>query len=125
MTPQSTIQRHPILGAFYGLLLGLGIAIYLVLFEVTPFRFSTVIIVAVVTLVVGALWGSFAPARRPDRGSPTEVAISEARAESDLRERVHEQVTTEAGGETAEAAAGDSPDRPPEGPTGPPPESNA
>ncbi len=65
VTPQDTrVQRHPVRGGFYGLMLGLGVAIYLVILAVTPFRISTMVTVVVVGIVVGALWGAFAPAKK-------------------------------------------------------------
>lgn len=69
------VQRHPIRGGFYGLLLGLSVAIYLVLFAVTPFRISTMVIVVVVGVVVGGLWGAFAPAKKGDGPDPNEHAF--------------------------------------------------
>lgn len=74
-----TVQRHPLRGAAYGTLLGIGVAIYLVLFAITPFRISTLVIVIVVTAIVGALWGAFAPAKRPPLGSPAAVELNELR----------------------------------------------
>ncbi len=65
VSPHDTrVERHPGLGGFYGLMLGLGVAIYLVIFSVTPFRISTMVTVVVVGIVVGALWGAFAPAKK-------------------------------------------------------------
>ena len=69
------VQRHPIRGGFYGLLLGLSVAIYLILFAVTPFRISTVVTVVVIGVVVGALWGGFAPAKKGDGPNPNEHAF--------------------------------------------------
>ena len=69
------VQRHPIRGGFYGLLLGLSVAIYLVLFAVTPFRISTVVTVVVIGVVVGGLWGAFAPAKKGDGPNPNEHAF--------------------------------------------------
>lgn len=69
------VQRHPIRGGFYGLLLGLSVAIYLVLFAVTPFRISTIVTVVVIGVVVGGLWGAFAPAKKGDGPDPNEHAF--------------------------------------------------
>lgn len=69
------VQRHPIRGGFYGLLLGLSVAIYLILFAVTPFRISTVVTVVVIGVVVGGLWGAFAPAKKGDGPNPDEHAF--------------------------------------------------
>lgn len=69
------VQRHPMRGGFYGLLLGLSVAIYLVLFAVTPFRISTLVIIVVIGVVVGGLWGAFAPAKKGDGPNPDEHAF--------------------------------------------------
>ena len=69
------VQRHPIRGGLYGLLLGLSVAIYLILFAVTPFRISTVVTVVVIGVVVGGLWGAFAPAKKGDGPDPNEHAF--------------------------------------------------
>ena len=62
--PEYTLKRHPIRGAIYGLLLGLGVAIYLIIFSVIPFSITTPIVIAAIGLVVGAAWGAFAPPRK-------------------------------------------------------------
>lgn len=69
------VQRHPIRGGFYGLLIGISVAIYLVLFAVTPFRISTLVTIVVIGAVVGALWGSVAPAKKLDEPAPNEHAF--------------------------------------------------
>ncbi len=69
------VQRHPIRGGFYGLLIGASVAIYLVLFAVTPFRISTLVTIVVIGAVVGALWGSVAPAKKLDEPAPNEHAF--------------------------------------------------
>lgn len=70
--PDIVIKRHPIRGGLYGLILGLGVAIYLVIFSVTPFSVSTAIVVTAIGLVVGILWGLFAPAKKPKGAGPTD-----------------------------------------------------
>lgn len=69
------VQRHPIRGGFYGLLIGISVAIYFVLFAVTPFRISTLVTIVVIGAVVGALWGSVAPAKKLDQPAPNEHAF--------------------------------------------------
>ena len=104
-----TVQRHPLRGAGYGVLLGIGIAIYLVLFAVTPFRISTIVIVVVITAIVGALWGAFAPAKRPALGSPAAVELNELHEEEQRSAARHAEdpaVTTAA--RLDDAARGDS-----------------
>jgi hypothetical protein len=72
---ESRVQRFPIRGGIYGLMIGLSAAIYLVLFAVTPFRIQTLIVIAVAGLLVGALWGSVAPARKSDGVPPSTSAF--------------------------------------------------
>lgn len=67
MTPDAraeTVSYHPIRGAIFGLLTGLGLAIYLIIFKVITLGLVTPIVVIVASVVLGALWGRFAPARR-------------------------------------------------------------
>jgi hypothetical protein len=61
---QTQMKRHPIRGAIYGILAGIGAAVYLMIFSVTPYSVTTVLIVTAIGLVVGALWGAFAPAKQ-------------------------------------------------------------
>jgi hypothetical protein len=69
---QSTVRYHPIRGAIYGLLFGLGLALVLMVFKVLALSVPMILILGVVFLVLGALWGRFAPPRAP-KGSPPEV----------------------------------------------------
>ncbi len=58
-----SIERHPIRGALFGLLLGLGLAVYLILFKVISLGLVVPIFVIALSVVAGAAWGRFAPAR--------------------------------------------------------------
>jgi len=61
-----TIVRHPIRGALYGLLLGLGIALWLMLTGVIDLLdLVPSVIVVVAGVVVGIAWSMFAPAKKP------------------------------------------------------------
>jgi len=62
---QTQLKRHPIRGAIYGLLTGIGAAVYLVIFGITPFSVTTMIVVVAASLVIGAFWGVLAPAKKP------------------------------------------------------------
>ncbi len=73
MNETSTITRHPIRAAIYGLLLGFSVAVYLILFAVIAFGdWVPLIIVLVAGIVVGILWAYVAPAKgakdAPGRG---------------------------------------------------------
>lgn len=71
------VKRHPIRGAFYGALVGIGVAIYLVLFAVTPFQISTVVTVVAIAAGVGLLWGTLAPAKKLDNAPPMRPGAGE------------------------------------------------
>ena len=71
------VKRHPFRGAFYGALLGIGVAIYLVLFAVTPFSISTMITVVAIAAGVGLLWGTLAPAKKLDNAPPMRPGVGE------------------------------------------------
>lgn len=60
---QPTVRRHPLRGAVWGVVLGLGAALLLIGRQVIAL--GTVLPLGVVLgcLVLGALWGAFAPAR--------------------------------------------------------------
>ena len=75
--PETTTKRHPIRGAIYGLCLGIGVAIYLIIFSIVEFNATTAIIVVVVCIVIGILWGLFAPAKKP-KGAPPATIEHEA-----------------------------------------------
>jgi hypothetical protein len=71
--PETATRRHPVRGGLYGLCLGIGAAIYLIIFSVVPFDVVISIVVAAAGVVVGILWGLFAPARKPDGQPPATV----------------------------------------------------
>jgi hypothetical protein len=62
---ESTVRYHPIRGAIYGLLFGIGLALVLMVFKVLALSVPMILILGVVFLVLGALWGRFAPVRTP------------------------------------------------------------
>ena len=74
-TAQTTVQRRPIRGGFYGLLLGIGAAIELVLFSVTTFSITTMIMVVAIGVVVGIVWGLVAPSKKAKGAPPNSRAF--------------------------------------------------
>lgn len=66
-------QRHPIRGAIWGAVAGLGAALFLIGRAVIAFGTLAPIVVIVVFAVLGVLWGSFGPARSP-KGEPPATA---------------------------------------------------
>lgn len=59
-----TVRRHPVLGFFSGLLLGLGAAIMLVLLGVVPMSVLWLGIITVAGIVIGIALAYALPARR-------------------------------------------------------------
>ncbi len=75
---QTTLKRHPIRGALWGIPLGLGVAVYLVIFKVVGLdSWITVtvklVLVVLAAMALGALWGMFGPAKKP-KGAPLAAA---------------------------------------------------
>ena len=76
---QPQLQRHPVRGAAWGLILGLGIAIALTfvwpvigLDDIAMVAVKWALVVGGVTLL-SILWGLFGPARRPKGSAPAPV----------------------------------------------------
>lgn len=76
--PETTVERHPVRGAFYGMMLGVSGAIYAVLFSVVPFEWETLAGIVVAGAVVGMLWGGLAPARKNRQGPAMATSLSPA-----------------------------------------------
>ncbi|HUP75782.1 MAG TPA: hypothetical protein VM282_22295 [Acidimicrobiales bacterium] len=60
---QPTVRYHPIRGAVYGLLFGLGLALVLMVFKVLALSVPIMIVLGLVFSVLGGVWGRFAPPR--------------------------------------------------------------
>ncbi len=58
-------KTHPVRGVLWGLLMGLGLSIVLVLTKVIPLALGPMLIVLVLGTAVGTLWSIFGPAKRP------------------------------------------------------------
>ncbi len=64
------VRRHPVLGFFAGLLLGIGIALLLFVFGVTPVTLQMLGIIAGAGAVLGIVAAYVAPVRgKPSSGS--------------------------------------------------------
>ena len=80
MTEQH-VKRHPIRGFFYGIVFGLGLLLLAVgqgwaaLGTLPPF------ILLIVGIIIGTLWGLFAPAKKP-KGEPPRQPVHVEAAES-------------------------------------------
>ncbi len=76
--PAQIVTKHPIRGAIWGLLLGLSIAIYAVLFAIIPFGDWIPLGLCVVAGVgLGVLWAYVAPAKGPTEPPPVATEISD------------------------------------------------
>ncbi len=65
-TAQQVVRKHPIRGAIWGLLLGLGLAIYSILFAIIPWTdWVPLILVVLAGVVIGVAWAYLAPAKKP------------------------------------------------------------
>ena len=69
---QPTVRYHPIRGAVYGLLFGLGLSLVLMVFKVLALSLPLMIVLGVVFAVLGGVWGRFAP----PRGAKDEPAVA-------------------------------------------------
>lgn len=101
MTTQTepSVKRHPIRGALWGLLMGIGIALILFNFSIIALgQIVPWLIVIGVFIVLGILWGMFAPAKKP-KGEPSA-------AEAPEPERPAEEAEPGAGDAPTEDEAG-------------------
>lgn len=83
---ETTVKRHPIRGALYGLLLGLAVWFFLQ-FQFASFGFDSLggvitraVIVIVAGTLVGVVWAYLAPARGPKGAAPATAAPAAAPA---------------------------------------------
>ena len=64
--PTQTLKRHPIRGALWGLLLGIGVTLFLIGQKVVAFGTLPPILVIVAGIVVGIIWSCFGPAKQKE-----------------------------------------------------------
>lgn len=74
----TVLQRHPVRGALWGLLMGLGTILLLMVLSIVRLDIPTIIIYTVVGGVVGLLWGMFAPPKKPKGPAPVRAAVTPA-----------------------------------------------
>lgn len=60
---QPVRKTHPIRGILWGLMMGFGLSIVLVLTKVIPLELVPMLIVLVLGTVVGTIWSIFGPAK--------------------------------------------------------------
>jgi hypothetical protein len=65
-TEQQLVKKtHPVRGILWGLMMGLGLSIVLVLTKVIPLALGPMLIVLVLGTAAGTVWSIFGPAKRP------------------------------------------------------------
>ena len=74
---EPTATRHPIRGGLYGLVMGLGLALILIGRSVIALGTLTPIIVVLLGVVAGVVWGSFGPAKGPTGPVPAPTSAPE------------------------------------------------
>jgi len=62
-TTQASVNKHPIRGAIWGLVAGIGLALLLIAYSVIALGTLMPYLVVVVMIVLGVLYGSVGPAR--------------------------------------------------------------
>jgi hypothetical protein len=97
----TTKQIHPVRGALWGLLFGVGLAGVLVLTTLITLELVTVLGVVVVGVVAGIAWGSLGPARPPKGPAPPQMLVVEQVVSSTFDARPRRPATSNA--PTAEA----------------------
>jgi hypothetical protein len=70
---EQILKRHPIRGLLYGIFFGLGLTFVAVGQGWAALGTAPPIILFVVGLIVGTVWGLFGPAKRPKGPEPVEV----------------------------------------------------
>lgn len=78
MTDMQNVKRHPIRGFFSGLLAGISISIFLILFSVIALGTKAIYVPIVVGVVLGVVWAQFGPTRT--RGGAAAPAATPAPA---------------------------------------------
>lgn len=71
---EQVVKRHPVRGGIWGIPTGLGLALLAVNSQVVSLSITTLVVGALVGVVIGALWASFGPAKKPKGSAPTDAA---------------------------------------------------
>ena len=87
---ETELRRHPIRGAIWGLLLGLGLGLLLMVLYVLQASIPTLIIGGVVFAVLGGLWGAFAPPKKAPP-PPGAAATEQPMAHEPMHETADEE----------------------------------
>ena len=102
-----TVKRHPIRGFFWGLLMGLGITVLLIITNTISIGTITSFLVLIFSALFGIIWGLFAPPKKAKGQAPYQA------------EPIQPDVPVEAAAATAATAEASEPAAPPAEPVQP------
>lgn len=81
-THAAKLQRHPIRGLLWGLMMGIGLTLLLVVTKVISLDLTMMIVVTAIAMLVAVLWSTVGPAKQPKGPPPATVTASTAPAAS-------------------------------------------
>ncbi len=76
-------KTHPVRGILWGLMMGLGLSIVLVLTKVIPLDLVPMLIVLVLGTIVGTIWSIFGPAKHAKDVPATATKSTDTKAEAE------------------------------------------
>jgi hypothetical protein len=76
MTAQPTLKRHPIRGFIWGIVTGLGVGLLLMVLSIVPLSVPMLIAYTGSVAVLGAVWGTFGPAKKPKNQAPSATSTA-------------------------------------------------
>ena len=79
-TRPAELRRHPIRGVLWGLMMGIGLTLVLVISKVIDLDLTMMIVVTVIAMLAGVLWSTVGPAKQPKGPPPATVTASTAPA---------------------------------------------
>ena len=79
---ETTTKRHPIRGFLYGIVFGLGLALTAIGQKWVALGTWPPLILFIVGLIVGTVWATFGPAKKPKGPAPDAVAEPPAEPEA-------------------------------------------
>ena len=81
-THPAELRRHPIRGLLWGLMMGIGLTLVLVVTKVISLDLTMMIVVTAIAMLVAVLWSTVGPAKQPKGPPPATVTASTAPAAS-------------------------------------------
>ena len=74
----TTARRHPVRGALYGIVLGLGLALVAIGRKLVTLDSIMPLVIVVVGIVIGVSWSMLGPAKNPKAPAPPEASADGA-----------------------------------------------